>query len=268
MNGSIRPYRGVRRRDSSGVENDAHSGFTLVELILAGTLTAMVVVSAVGILRVAMSSHRDRRDAAGIYEAGCTALEIIRRDLLSVFLAPADDRTRFVGIDLEQEGMPSDQLVYVSTGYDTVGSFGGESDLMEVHYYLDNDSATEERWLQRRTDATPDDDPFTGGDNSLLGPHVVALDFQYYDGLDWWPSWESSEEIPLAVTVTLAVLDKSKAKPDDEAAPFQTTVWMPVHREGSGGGGEESGQPSSQPGGNQQPSGNQGQSGNQGGGNR
>ncbi len=226
MSGACTPYK--RNHASAG-------GFTLVELILAGAIGAMVIVAAASTLMVAMKSHAARRDVTGIYEIGTTALDIMHRDLLSVFLAPADARTRFVAVDYEEQGRSMDQLIFMSTGYPTVESMGGESDLMEVHYYIDTDPSTEERWLQRRIDATPDDDPFTGGTNSLLGPHVASLDFQFYDGTDWWPSWDSKEEIPVAVSISLGVLEekpsaKRGAIPDEEPTLFNTMVWMPVYR--------------------------------------
>lgn len=253
-----RPWKRSERRTGE-------SGFTLVELILAGSITAMVVVAAVTSLVVAMRSHAARRDVTAVYESAGAALQMIRRDLLSVFLAPVDNRTRFVGLDMEESGLPIDQLIFMSTGNNPAESMGGESDLMEVHYYIDSDDSTEERWLQRRTDATPDDDPFTGGTVSLLGPHVVALDFQYYDGLEWWEDWDSKDAIPVCVSVGIAVRDERKAKPEEEARTFTTMVWMPVYREGgsptsgsdenAGMGEEDSGESSSnQGGGNGQPS--------------
>ena len=67
-----------------------------------------------------------------------------------------------------------------------------------------------------------------GGVNSLdataklIAPEVVALEFQYFDGLDWYPQWDSETfgGLPAAVEITL-VISSGDAQTDVTATNVQ-----------------------------------------------
>lgn len=56
----------------------------------------------------------------------------------------------------------------------------------------------------------------TGED--LLAEEVTRLEFQYFDGYQWWPSWDSDDRggLPIAIEILVGLAD---AKPSDEAEP-------------------------------------------------
>ena len=52
----------------------------------------------------------------------------------------------------------------------------------------------------------------------LLAPEVKAIEFSYWDGLTWQLEWSSDEfgELPLAVQVTIYMIDPALAATEDE----------------------------------------------------
>ncbi len=224
------------------------SAFTLVELLMATTLTAMVMGGAFLSLSIVLKAYKDQSSRSNLSEISRLILERMRTDIKSTFLSPHADRTRFVGMDEQVDEFEADTLTFISSVNDPKKMGGvGTSDLAEIQYYIDHDPGTPERWLLRRFDATPDDDPFTGGEVALLGPRAVFLDFKYFDGEEMLPMWDSDEGLPLSITVTLGLFeaDYMDEQPTMETIDlFTTTVYIlcyriPPEEDGSlsGGGG-------------------------------
>jgi hypothetical protein len=67
---------------------------------------------------------------------------------------------------------------------------------------------------------------YTGLQNSgeVIAPEVAAIEFQYFDGLEWLTEWDSEVEkkLPVAVLVTLA-LQPPGATPDASIVPSALT---------------------------------------------
>ncbi len=210
------------------------SGFTLVELLLAATLSALVLTGAFASLSVVLQAYKNQAGKSNTADTARLVLERMRIDLLHTFFSPHSETTRFVGMDQSNGLLQNDTLTFISTVNNPQETGPGTSDLVEVQYYIDQDETTPEKWLVRRYDATPDMDPFSGGEISLLGPKVFYLEIQYFDGYTWWPSWDSSEAIPLAVHITLGLFNPEQM--DEEPTPesmeeYSTTVWLPRHRQ-------------------------------------
>jgi len=210
------------------------SGFTLIEVILATMLSALVLAGAFASLSTILTAYGAQE---GQYDASRNASLILAnmsKDLNAVYLSPHQPMTRMVGTDGRQGDFDSDTLTFISTINDVTKSGAGTSDLAEIQYYIDLDSSTPEKWLLRRYDITPDIDPFTGGTLALLGPQVVSLNFEYFDGMQWWPAWDSAEVLPIAVNIRIAIF-----KPEQQgqtATPqnveyFSKLVWLGSYRD-------------------------------------
>ncbi len=205
-------------------------GFTLVELLLAAALGALVVTAAFSSISVVLKGYKKYRDRAEIYEPARLALARMSREISSVFVSPHENRTHFVGIPQVIEGVSMDQLSFIATVNDPLRSDEGESDLCEVHYMIDIDPETPERWLQVRYDPTLDDDPMTGGTSHLLGPRVVAVRFLYFDGNYWMNEWDSEEEIPMAVSITIGVTKDGIIEDPEDIIQFSTVAYPAVYK--------------------------------------
>ncbi|MBI1390848.1 MAG: prepilin-type N-terminal cleavage/methylation domain-containing protein [bacterium] len=214
---------------------DRRAGFTLIELLLATALTAMVVTGALFSLSVILNAYKAYGGKTNDAEIANMIFTRMRLDLTAAFLSPHEDRTRFVCNDTQSGDLDADTLTFIGMVNEPVEIGQGTSDLAEVQYYIDDDDSTPERWLVRRFDNTPDDDPFTGGEIALLGPGVQTIDFQFFDGTEWWPLWDSSSSLPIAVNVRIGFFH-----PEREGEPpvaermqtFSTTFWIALSRGG------------------------------------
>jgi len=57
--------------------------------------------------------------------------------------------------------------------------------------------------------------------------HVLALNFQYFDGTNWWPNWDSTQEdntLPTAVQVTLQLQPPVVGQPNPNNPPTPYVV--------------------------------------------
>ena len=216
------------------MKKNTQSGFTLIELIMAGTLTAMVLGGAFASLSVVLQAYKAQSGKTNSADVARLIFDRMRTDLSSTFISPHKAVTRFVGMDQQEGEFATDSLTFISTINHPIETGGGTSDQVEVQYYIDLDDSTPERWLIRRFDNTPDNDPFSGGVLALLGPQVCALDFQYFDGTIWWPSWDAVDQIPVAVYVKIGIFEPQQ--PGDTPAAevvryFSTTIWIPCYRQ-------------------------------------
>ena len=125
-----------------------------------------------------------------------------------------------------KDPLSADTLTFLATVNDPTKTGPGTSDVAEVQYYLDMDDSTPEQWLLRRVDVTPDIDPFSGGMVALLGPKVLSLDFQFYDGSTWWTTWDSAEEIPVAVNITIGFF--TPKTPTDVPSPENVEMFTTI----------------------------------------
>jgi type II secretion system protein J len=221
-------------RTLSVVRRKNTAGFTLVEMLLAATVGALVVAAAFSSISVVLKGYRQSKDRVDLYEPARAALTRMSREISSAFLSPHAGRTQFYGIDQEIEGIPVDQLIFVAVVNEPAYADQTESDLCEMHYYIDVDPETPERWLQVRYDPTPDDDPSSGGTSYLLGPHIVAMSISYFDGEYWLPEWNSQEELPMAVNITLGVTQDGNVERPEDIVQFSTLVCPVVYRAGTG----------------------------------
>ena len=117
------------------------------------------------------------------------------------------------------------------------------SDLKTVAYYVQSDDSTA-GVLDSLAELDPDATDLTSGGlvrrsldraatleaatmgnistlnqtGDLLAPEVKAIEFSYWDGLTWQLEWSSDEfgELPLAVQVTIYMVDPALAATEDE----------------------------------------------------
>ncbi|MHC5020148.1 MAG: prepilin-type N-terminal cleavage/methylation domain-containing protein [Planctomycetota bacterium] len=219
-------------------------GFTLLELVMAVSLSAIMGVGLV----VAFNGGR-RAEARATRESearqvGRIALDWIVRDLESCWTTESE-LSHISGTDDEFNGLASDRITFATTAHlppwrelsedaynaelEGMGSgFGAaavpapEADYVHVEYNIGLGQAEGEfGGLVRRVKTIP----FTGSEEAEEGwidqpiaREVVALNIQYYDGSEWADEWESSEReateaYPKAFRVTLTV----QVGNDDEA---------------------------------------------------
>lgn len=208
--------------------------FTLIEVLLALTICAIVLVAINAVFATAVRL-RDRTTAA--VEDGLPmdrALETLRRDLKGTvgpggFLA-GDFKCGAQGLGssmgLSGEAGASGLDFFTSTG--VIRDDAPWGDIQEVFYELkapaDRDQAGMElvRYANRNllalTIQTPESQP--------LLRHVETIDFECYDGMQWQPIWDTSSgnsNLPTAVRITIHMAAKA-GQDASKLQPFQMVV--------------------------------------------
>ncbi|MBI5093046.1 MAG: prepilin-type N-terminal cleavage/methylation domain-containing protein [Candidatus Hydrogenedentes bacterium] len=194
-------------------------GFTLVELLIATSMLALLVAGGLAALTAGTRAAAKVKRYDAMVEHGQLALESMAADLRA---AVARGDYRMVALDAQSDGKNSDTIDFIVAGPPHVEQHEEPSgELSEVGYYIDNDPATDAKWLLRREDNTLDDDPVEGGAVTLAGPFVSELDLQFYDGVEWKDGWDEPKTFPAAVWIQLVVEDEDEI---ENPQIFSTTV--------------------------------------------
>lgn len=182
-------------------------GFTLLEVLLALTLMALVL----GLIQGTYSGASRSRALSGAesreVHAATVALDRLANELACAFTSTATPlrarATRFVvasGLD----GWSA--LTFVTRLAALPGSLpGGEA---EVGYLVERDADGVPR-LRRRESRDLDGDPEEGGVPYEVLPQVSRFEVRCYDGTEWLDAWdtegrEDPPRLPLAVSVEVA----------------------------------------------------------------
>ncbi|MDY6904798.1 MAG: type II secretion system protein GspJ [Thermodesulfobacteriota bacterium] len=217
---------------------NAHAGFTLMEILVAISLSAVVFTLLFGSFNLLISNVGAVKEGISVYQAARVCMDRITEDLRSVYvtLPPAYEPP-----DFDDDPDPYRFLADLSYGDDAELSFVAFSHLPlgseipakagRIRYYL-YETDTGGRVLMRR-DAVMrvDSDEMDDGNDPVLCEHVKALRFTFYDETEReYEYWDSDSRefdyaTPRAVRIEL-VLEK------DGEAPrrFETLVALPVYR--------------------------------------
>ena len=198
------------------------SGFTLVELLLASSMLALLASTGYVVFSAGARSAQKARSISTVVAYAQRAMTLMVRDIRE---AVEHEGTRLTSLDVQYEGLDADTIDFIAP----LRRHGQEEpdaiSRCEVGYYIDNDSDTEAQWLLRREDSSLDDDALEGGILALAGPCVSELNLEFYDGYEWVSGWDDQEQFPRAVRIGIIVMD-----PAESEAPFylETTVAIPI----------------------------------------
>jgi type II secretion system protein J len=204
-----RPQRPVR---------PAPRGFTLIELIVAGMVAAIVIGTVSYTLAQVAKSRGATRKRLDAHVRAHAALDSIRRDIASA-IRSADLMDCRVLITDDQAGvsggdMPRDELLLFANRLGTTGSdvrYQGEGSEYEIQYRVEDDDLGAALWQRR--DAMPDRTPDGGGTASPLVDGVVGVDFEAYDGESWYPDWDSDlYGLPWAIRATVTAVGQANGE--------------------------------------------------------
>lgn len=184
-------------------------GFTLIEMMVAVALMAMVLSMVGGILLSVINTREKVQDSLDSDKAGYGLLATIRRDLTGVY-AYALGGPAFRGSNDEESGRPADRLDFVTTADVSESSDGIKPKLVEVGYRIQKESEGERLILYRRASGYEGDPLKGGGAYTGLYIGVHSLDIQYFDDedKDWKEEWAHAKRLPTAVKVVLELSPK------------------------------------------------------------
>jgi prepilin-type N-terminal cleavage/methylation domain-containing protein len=220
--------------------------FTLLEVILAMGIMAVLAVSLFTALSVAFKAKRGAEASLDAIREGEAAMELIRAEFESAlpprgFLADAFTGRAWVGAN----GGRDDDVTFFSTGPTPPSAHAINpvaplpSDIKQVDLVVLTLEGTGERVLTRRVlgnllaptgvELVPDDE--------VLVRNVSSFQLRYYDGYLWTNDWDSTlnyDALPVAVEITLE-LDPPESRTragDYRPLRFSRVVHIPCTGEG------------------------------------
>jgi type II secretion system protein J len=194
-------------------------GFTLIELIVAMMMVAILAGSLYGVLRSSFVAKQNAETAVEPSRTAELAMEILRQDITQAIQpnpANLDTTTtpagitgligNFEGTDgTSNNGRNNDDLVFFTTA-ESPQHVDANGEIKNIELTMIQPTNSNNYVLVRRvirnllTTVTPPPD------TEVICRNISAFNVQYYDGAEWLDNWDSTAEdntIPAAVAVTL-----------------------------------------------------------------
>jgi len=189
------------------------TGFTLVEMLVTVTITALIAATAAGTLRAAAWA-RNRIDAdIEIRSEARFVADLIQRDLHNLYRDRDAKNIKLVGKLESVAGRSQSVLTMHTVDRFRVRPGEPEGDVREVEYVLIAQKG--KKLLLRRTDPHPEDKEEPGGRVAVIAENVAAFEVSFYDDREqeWLEEWpEEKNSLPKLAAVNLAVRRPDRGK--------------------------------------------------------
>ena len=210
-------------------------GFTLVEVLIAVSITAVIGAMALGAFSRSAAARQAVEEQDERVGGARVALGRMAREVSAAFLSDHFDRQRFRDrptVFKGRDGGDRDTILFATMAHTRAVRDARESDQSVVEYLLDSDpEIPSEQALFRREKLRIDDEPDRGGVKSLLLHHVVAFDVEYWDWQkqEWVRDWSTAPGdrtlLPPRVKMKLTL-----KMPDGTRRSFETQARVAIIR--------------------------------------
>ncbi|HEY8751498.1 MAG TPA: type II secretion system protein GspJ [Tepidisphaeraceae bacterium] len=212
----------------------ARHGFTLLELLIALTISAVVALSMFSSLYIVFKSRENSMAALAPVASAELAMEMIRADIQSALPeAPATGTTSGLPGGISAQTTTAAPLIGPFEGTQGGGTAGGDAlylygtgyipphksgvgDVKQIALMMDQQNNTKvlvrEVWGNLLSQQAQTLDP----DKEVICRYVTSFTLQYYDGTQWQTSWDSTQynnSLPVAVEVTLELMPPGVKQP-------------------------------------------------------
>jgi type II secretion system protein J len=211
-----------RRRANRG------TGFTLIELMLAVLILAIMMSIIYGVVVSTVTAARRVEEITATSEIGPAILTQMRVDLEAAFLPKEGEY--FVATKNGGGGNARDRIDFISG----VMAYGAEDSVEEARFHSINEIGYQTinsrkdpsvAILYRREDYFIDSDPLKGGRLTELYDRVRSFSLRFLEGDTWRNDWNSKTQkgLPKAVEIELKIVVTGRdQKPEEQT--FKTTV--------------------------------------------
>ncbi len=220
------------------------AGFTLLEILLAVAITAVVMTS-VGVTFVGtLQAREDVSSLTESTEAGPRILALLERDLQGLWTHNIAGNRVLRGRNLDVAGTPADRIDFLTTTdainlvQDNEGRLRRPS-YCEVGYWLKRSETLPDLLeLWRREDPMVDNDLTTGGEFQLVHDRVEEFNLTYYTTLgaeaEEFQEWDSftDDALPRVIKVEFTIerkLPNANRANDSEIDDFEGVLKKYVH---------------------------------------
>jgi len=213
----------------------APGGFTLVEVLIAVSITAVISAMTLGAFQRAQALRQAVEEQDERVGGARTALTRMAREVTGAFVSEHYDRRRFRDRPTLFKGRSAahrDTLLFATMSHVRGVRDAKESDQMVVEYSVDADpDASGEYALFRREKLRIDDEPDRGGTRAPLLRHVTGFDATYWDWQkqEWVPEWSTAPG-ERALLPTRVRLKLTMRMPDGSERTFETQARVAVIR--------------------------------------
>lgn len=181
-------------------------GFTLIEVLAATTMVAVLAASLYASLRIAFKARDSAEQAMDNVRAESMIVELIKADIQSAVIPTGQMADEFTGTSGRTlGGALGDSLVFYTTACD-VDPVAGIGDVTKVEYSCEQVPGSEAMVLNRYVTtnllSTMPQEPKA----QIISRKVRSFTLRYFDGSDWQESWDSTQlenTLPRAVELTI-----------------------------------------------------------------
>ena len=217
-------------------------GFTLLELIVATAIFAVVLGAAYGLF-VSSRDVSSRAEArAELFQTARAALRAIEDDVRGALMTGNEFDLGLVGTNVGSIDQPLDRLEVLAVNHHPIDrSFDfyrvepdeKPIDLSRVTYWIQEDAGAPTRGLVRERERVLNSPVrYTGREENIeeVARNVVYLDFRYFD-TQWEESWDSTGVLKLPRAVEATVVVRGEWRGQEFLEPFTSRFYLPVGAE-------------------------------------
>jgi type II secretion system protein J len=207
--------------------------FTLLELVVATTVFAVVVAAAYALFDAGRGAASRAEARALLFQTARAALEALEDDLRGAVLPSTAFDSGFIGTNRGSGEAPLDEIELVAANAHVAKAKDRRIDLSKVTYWVETDPSARARGLVRERQAVltpvtvyarrPENVEEVAGD-------VVGLDLRYFDG-DWRFEWDSTTQYKLPKAVEVTVVVRGEWKEQEILERFTSRFYLPVAAE-------------------------------------
>ncbi len=193
------------------------NGFSLLEILVATTVSSLILLLVYTAHRSIMLSINDLTGIADFYEHVNLAVNRIDKDISSTYYDRYNKKLIFVG-ENDYSGKSNGRIDFVCVDYNEFSVRGKldkpnpVSDVREMGYFLKRDDIPDDKGnylynLVRREQIHYDDEPQSGGEESIILENIVDIKFEFRIRNRWTDKWDSRKyrKFPSAVKTNLKV---------------------------------------------------------------
>lgn len=206
-------------------------GFTLVEILLAVLILAIMMTIVYGVVVSTVNAARRVEEITASSEIGPAILTQIRTDLESAFLPKTGEKDGpyFVASKRTESGGGRDRIDFISG----LMAYGSQNEVEEPRFHSVNEvgyQAVDSRKYQglctlyRRQEFFINGDPLKGGPLTELYDRVSSFSLRFLEKEKWRDDWNSTLQkgLPQAVEIELRIVVTENEKPVEQT--LKTTV--------------------------------------------
>jgi prepilin-type N-terminal cleavage/methylation domain-containing protein len=216
----------------SAPRRNRSQGFTLLELMIAMAITALVMGMVGGILVSTLEADEHVNQSLKTEKTGYGILQLIRRDLESCYSYGLG------GPAFKGDNSGSGRLSFVSATAGQPDPETGLTPMLQRIGYKLQSSGTSGLSLFRQAEPYTTGDPLQAGTFALVATGIKSLQFSYLDPKDksWKPSqWAETDRVPLAVKIDIELAPNSQQTASSSSfglnggAKFSAVVGLPTY---------------------------------------